>query len=329
MAQTVNSAFLEFNQDTVNLFPARTKSARSSRDWLITQLEKLPEKIQDFPDLYEGKHIKFGSFARNTKIKPLDDIDLILTFSASQSTYLTISYGKSYFLNVPETATKLRKLCNDDGTLNSIKVVNKLVKSLSEIEHYKKAEIHRKQEAATVQLNSYEWNFDIVPAFYTDKEYFLIPDGIGGWKATDPRVDQARVSEINQKHGGRILQVIRTLKYWNQRPTMPSLGSYLLENLVLNYFNGESKVSEYIDINLINFWHHLASAIYGTVQDPKGFQDELNGLSYDDKNKIASKAKEVHAKAYTAYKAETEEKNHEKAIRLWGEIFGGEFPKYG
>jgi hypothetical protein len=329
MAKTVNSSFNIFNQDFVNLDTDETKVARSSRDWLITQLTNLPNKIDDFPRLYEGMHIKFGSFARNTKIRPLDDIDLILTFSADGTTYWTYSYGKSYTLTVPDTATNLKKLCYENSNyLNSIKLVNKLVSSLKEIGHYQSADIHRSQEAATLKLTSYDWNFDIVPAFYTDTGYYLIPDGNGGWKATDPRVDQKKATDINQKHNGLILQIIRTLKYWNRRAKMPTVPSYLFENLILNYFNSKDEISDFIDVNMINFWNYLKDAIYNSVNDPKGFQDNLNTLSIEEKQKISEKAKDAYSKGYEAYQLETEEKDQEKAINKWREILGDDFPGY-
>lgn len=328
MAKNVNGAFTEFNRDFVNLDSKETPTARKSRDWLIKQLENLPDKVDDFPKLYDGMHIKFGSFSRNTKIRPLDDIDLILTFSAQSSTHTIIKYGQDYILNVPKEAETLRKLCNDDNTLNSIKLVNKIVSALDEIEHYKAADKHRRQEAATLQLNSYDWNFDIVPAFYTTTGYYLIPDGSGGWKATDPRIDQNRTTEINQKHDGKIIQIIRTLKYWNRRAQMPTIPSYLFENLVLNFFNSKTEISKWLDVNLINFWLHLKTAIYNTVSDPKGFQTDLNTLSLEDRVKISKKAKEAYHKGYEAYKIETEEKNQEKAINKWREIFGEDFPQY-
>jgi len=328
MAKTVNGAFTEFNKESVNLDPDRTKKANSSRDWLIGQLKSLPDKVDNFPALYDGMSIKFGSFARKTKIRPLDDIDLILTFGASGSTYWTHTYGQSYTLSAPDSATDLRKLCNENNTINSIKVVNKIVSSLDQIEQYKSAETHRRQEAATLQLNSYEWNFDIVPAFYTDTGYYLIPDGNGGWKATDPRIDQNRTTEVNQKHDGKILQLIRTLKYWNRRAQMPTIPSYLFENLVLNFYDSKTEISKWIDVHLINFWHHLKTAIYNSVSDPKGFQTDLNTLSYNDKVKISNKASDTYDKGYEAYKIETEEENQEKAINKWREIFGDDFPKY-
>lgn len=328
MAKTVNSAFQEFNRDIVNLDSDLTKKAGSSRDWLIKQIEKFPSSINDFPRLYDGMHIKFGSFARNTKIRPLDDIDLIMTFSADGATYFTYEYGKLYTISVPEGSKNLRKLCNEDGTLNSIKLVNKIVSSLKEIEHYKAAEIHRRQEAATLSLSSYEWNFDIVPAFHTETGYFLIPDGKGNWKATDPRIDQELVTDCNQKHNGEILQRIRTLKYWNRRTQMSTIPSYLFEVVMINYFNSKNEINDYIDFDLRNFWGHLHSSIYDRVEDPKSFSANLNDLTLEDKRKISDKALDAYTKANEAIKAETEDKDQQKAINKWREIFGNDFPKY-
>lgn len=328
MAKTVNEAFNEFNRDSVNLDSDRTKVARSSRDWLIRQLITLPDKIDDFPKLYENMHVKFGSFARNTKIRPLDDIDLMLTFTGEGTTYSTITYGQNYILNVPESATLLRKLCNDNGTLNSIKVVNKIVSSLDKIEHYNNAAKHRRQEAATLDLTSYEWGFDIVPSFYTDTDYYIIPDGQGGWKASNPRIDQDRITTINQQYKGQVLQLIRTLKYWNRIAAMTTIPSYLFETMVLNFIEGNEKLNEYIEVNLIDFWFYLKDAIYNNVDDPKGFQGNLSTLTYSEKTGISSKANEAYSKGYEALKFEIEEKNQCKAINKWIEIFGDKFPKY-
>jgi len=328
MAKTVNGAFNTFNQDFVNLDPERTKKARNSRDWLYGQLNNLPDNDTDFPLKYEERHIRFGSFARNTKIRELDDIDIIYCLHANNATYSQDNFDKKkYYLHTPNAGSRLKNL-SDENILNSRKVVNQFVSSLEDIEHYKQADIHRRQEAATLQLSSYEWNFDIVPAFYTTAGFYLIPDGEGNWKATNPPIDQNKVSRINKKHDGNILQIVRTLKYWNRRAQMPTIGSYLFENLVLNYFDTQDKISDYIDVNLIKFWNSLKSEIYKTVIDPKGIQDDLNDLSYEDKVKVANKSSDTYDKGYEAYKFETEEKNQEKSINKWGEIFGDDFPNY-
>jgi hypothetical protein len=329
MALTVDSAFLEFNKDIVNLDSEKTKKARNSRDWLIKQLNSLPSKLDDFPILYEARHIKFGSFARNTKIRPLDDIDLLLVFNASGGTHNESFLEKNtHTIDIPEDSKNLRKLCNDDGTLNSIKVVNKIVSSLNKIEHYKNAIKHRRQEAATLSLSSYEWNFDIVPSFYATDDFYLIPDGNGKWKKTDPRIDQSNVTVINQKHNGQVLQLIRTLKYWQKRQNMPTISSYLFEVIVLTYFNSKYTIENFIDLNIRDFWSYLENGIYNSFPDPKGFQGELNNLDDETKNKISLIAVQSYNKACDAINYEINDKDMKKSINKWKEIFGSSFPDY-
>ena len=324
MSLTVNAAFNSFNQIIVNLDTERTKIARSSRDWLIGQLVNLPNKVADFPLLFDGMHIKYGSFARNTKIRELDDIDLIICLHA-QGTQYGNSYSGAYTLVPPSTAKTLLGLCNDDGTLNSIKLVNKFKNALSQIEHYKAAEIHRKQEAVTLSLSSYEWVFDIVPAFHSVHGYYEIPDGSGGWKPTNPEIDQEKVNRINTKHNGRLLQLIRTLKFWNRRAMTTTIPSYLFENMILNYCDNRVAISEYIDFALRDFWSYFINGIHYSVPDPKGFQGELNTLSQEQRDSISAKAQDAYNRAQDAIRFETTDKNQQAAINKWAEIFGPNF----
>ena len=325
MSQTVNGAFAAFHRDYVNLDPERTQIARASRDWLLKQLISLPSKFSDFPKLYDGMHVNYGSFSRNTKIRELDDIDLLLTFFAQGTTHECLIPGKEFILRPPNTAKDLMERCNEDGTLNSIKMVNMLVNALGEIDQYESSDIHRVQEAATLQLVSYEWCFDIVPAFYTDTGHYLIPDGQGRWKATDPRIDHERIVRIDKHHGGRLIQVVRTLKFWNERAMMTTIPPYLLENIILNYFEKKEPISVYIDFTLREFWDYLKTGINYSVPDPKGFQGDLNNLSFDERNGISSKATEAHTKANEAITLETSGGDQMAAIRKWAEIFGPNF----
>ncbi len=137
------------------------------------------------------------------------------------------------------------------------------------------------------------------------------------------------MSDINQNHKGKILQIVRTIKYWNRRAKMPSIPSYLLENLVLNYFDKQDHISDWIDINMINFWDYLKNAIYNSVPDPKGFQEDLNTIDFFDRINISQKAKETYEAAMLAYHYENQEKNQAKAINQWRKILGEEFPTYG
>ncbi|MFB9279405.1 nucleotidyltransferase [Cohnella cellulosilytica] len=331
MATTVNTAFKEFMKNIVNLDPDETSKARRSRDWLIQQIDTFESKA-GLPKMYSEIDIHFGSFARRTKIRELDDIDIMIGLSAQGGSYETNSNG-AIELTVPDSATTLLPLCHDyTKKINSRKVINKFISELSTISQYKKAEIKRNQEAATLELNTYTWNFDIAPCFMTKPEYdgrtyYLIPDGNGNWKKTDPRLDRDNAKRINTKHNGKVLDAIRIIKYWNRRATMPTMPSYLLECILLSFFDSQQETPNYIDWQVRDVLLHLSSAVYSDVQDPKRIQGNLNNLTYEDKQKISSKALTDYYKTVDASQFETDG-DHKSAINKWREIFGSNFPEY-
>ena len=332
MAETVIQAFNEFLTNTVNLDPIQTKKARGSRDWLVGQIQVFPDKDNKFPQIYTEKNIFFGSFSRRTKKRPLDDIDIMICLKADGCTYCELSDKIEIY--VPEIATRFLNFVND-GTniLNSRKIINSFIAKLIDIPQYKNAEIKRNLEAVILNLKSYDWTFDIVPCFFTTEDslnrtYYIIPDGSGNWKKTDPRLDSARVARVNSAHSGNILNVIRSIKYWNRRPTMPTMDSYLLENMILDYYTAAtSKTSEFVDIELEYVFLDIHKRVYNSVNDPKNIQGDLNDLTFDEKKKISDRAYNDYVKAFNARKFENE-KNQRDSINNWGGIFGDEFPKY-
>lgn len=331
MATTVNGAFNDFLKNTVNLDSTRTTTARTSRDNLKNQISK----FENFFPLYGEKNIDFGSFARKTKIRPLDDIDMIFTLSANGCTWEESYDGNgTVYINTPTTSPDYEKYRHDSSyRLNSRKVINEFIRNLSSLSHYSKAELHRNQNAATLKLTSYDWNFDIVPAFFTTedsvgKTFYIIPDGNGHWMKTDPRIDRQRVIDINQTCSGHVLNTIRAIKYWQRRATMPSMSSYLLENMVLNYFENKGEANQFVDINIINVLQYIKDNIWWSVNDPKGIQGNLNTLSWDDKTKISKKAETDFNISLAAFEFE-KTGDHEKAIKEWRKIFGFDFPQYG
>ncbi len=45
---------------------------------------------------------------------------------------------------------------------------------------------------------------------------------------------------------------------------MPSMSSYLLENLVLNYFEEKGEASQFVDLNVINILQYIKTTFGGT-----------------------------------------------------------------
>ena len=326
MASTVNTAFEEFLEDTVRLEKNQTAIARSSRDNLISNLNGFSGD-NDFFTLLPDCHLKYGSFARRTKIRPLDDIDLMICISAQGRSYMRS--GNTYYINGLKSDNTNGLLNNETNYLNSTKVINRFINKLSVLNDYSKAEMHKNQEVATLKLKSYDWNFDIVPCWYMDIDKFLIPDGSGNWKVTDPRIDNLRTTEINQKHKGKILDVIRIMKYWNNRAITYTMGSYLLECMILDVYVDKNEQDNYwVDLEFRDLLKALSSKIMYSVYDPKGIQGDLNTFSYTEKLKISDALLKAYMKACEASKLEMTYKDQKAAISKWGEVLGDAFPDY-
>ena len=332
MATTVNNAFYTFMKDIVRLDNDRNNVAKRSKNNLVTEIEKFPNngKFLDFYTDYMS--IDYGSFSRKTKIRPLDDIDLMIVLHAQGNWREEIEGG--YRIRVRPEASKQLALCNP-GTdvLNSIKVINKFKEYLADVPSYKKADIKRNQEAVTLELNSYEWVYDIVPCFQTvpdnfGRTFFLIPDGSGNWKPTDPRIDKNRTINISSKQQVSVPDIIRIMKYWTKRSTTSTMGSYFLECMILNYYDSAGvNSSTYIDVELPNLFAYVYHQIHKSLYDPKGFQGDLNRLTWSERNSIQERAKLDYNRSKEARDFETNGKQKE-SIEKWREIFGPEFPTY-
>ncbi len=327
MATTVNNAFAKFMKEKVNIDQEKTRIARLSRDNLINNIKGFSGD-EDFFEIYNDKILRFGSFERRTKIRPIDDIDLMLCLSGEgRRTY--IQTGDVFYINGSDSDLKNGLMTDKTNYLNSTKVINRFIYKLSDLQDYSKAEMHKNHEAATLQLKSYTWNFDIVPCFYTDRNFYLIPDGFGNWKKTDPRIDNKHIADINQRHNGNLLELIRLVKYWNNRKVTIKIDSYLLECMIIKkYENKEVYDDWWIDFEFKDLLKYLSSAILLNVDDPKGIQGNLNPFSWGDRCKIRGALINAYNKAVEASNMEINDKNQKGAIMKWGEVLGNDFPKY-
>ena len=322
MPKTVDSAFRDFLDNEVNLDPNQSKRARGSRDYLLANIVEFG-KADDFFDLCSDYNLYYGSFARKTKKKPLDDIDLMVGFNGYG--YFYRKEEDHYLISVSDRDKEYG--CTDDGYLNSRKVIELLKSGLYQISNYQKSEIHRNMQAITLQLSSYPWNFDIVPCFYTDAGFYLIPNGYGKWEKTDPRIDNDHTTNLNQRFGGHLLELIRLVKYLNSKRSTVTIPSYLLEVIILDYYANQSFNGDWkIDDNLKNIFREIAIRILGSVDDPKKIQGDINTLEWEDRDKIFAF---YNKKADEAWDAVWQRimGNEQAAIDIWGDIFGEKFPR--
>lgn len=328
MPYSVSDSFVKFRKEVVDLESEQTKTARGSRDFVFQNIEILSQKGL-LPRLYSGMSLNFGSFERKTKKRELDDIDIMVCFNGVGGSYQTVVENTFYRVLFDRNIPVISDCLEDDGTLNSRKMVNQLIGALNQVEHYKKAEKHRDHEAARLQLSSYPWNFDIVPCFYTAQQFYLIPDGQGNWKNTDPRIDRNRVATCDQKHYGLVTQLIRLMKSWKEQKWPESVSSYMFEQMVLDYIESiPVPMALSWQVRVLNVLGYLRTAIKNPVMDPKGIQGDLNELDTETRDRLSLIA---YMSSLSAAQAVKYERNGEiqKAVNQWKHVFGDQFPEYG
>ena len=332
MVETVYSAFNEFMRDYVNLDPDVVAGARKSRDNLLENVAEFSDR-EGFFRLHDGFNVHFGSFARKTKCRELDDIDLMIGISGGGATYNSFDTWNNVRINGNSSITAQRECMNIDGTLNSTYVTNKFKKKLETVREYSRSEIRRNGEAVVLNLVSRDWSFDIVPCFQTVTEsngrsYYLIPNGSGNWKKTDPRIDKEHVTNTNQNNSGRVLELIRLCKKWNRVKNAKTLPSYLLETMIINIADSPLELNQYIVLRFKSALGYIAENITHPVYDLKKIQGNINDLNRVDQLNLQQKAQTDYRKACDAWNQE-KKGNQKEALRIWGEILGGDFPTYG
>lgn len=334
MSFTVGGAFQSFRDGCVDLLPMHSRRARSSRNWLSMQLIALNKKDRNFPKL-NNQTLHFGSFARKTKIHPLDDIDMMLLLVGTGTRLYRHQESSldDYWLEIESPFAPLAKFPDSHGFVNSTKILNAIRSKISAISLYEKAEIKRTGEAVTLNLKSYPWIFDIVPAVPIVDEinrvlYYAIPNGRGDWKLTDPRIDQRIVTNINLRHKLKYLPTVRLLKYWNRRVHKPRLSSYYFETLAHHVFNSANIILDFPSA-IKTFFNEAPAYINFPCPDPKQLGYDLDSdVSTETKQKVIAAMDKANNDAWNAlyYESRGDDK---RAIEMWGQVFGSEFPKYG
>ncbi len=271
----------------------------------------------------------FGSFARKTKVRPLDDVDMLVMVEGQNSQVHEASWGTfACHLRITDDSSPLEPYTDENGWVISTKILNRIKSGVQKVHSYRESEIKRNGVAVVLNLTSYDWVFDIVPAVPVGDGgnqilYHLIPDGRGNWMKTDPRVDQEMVTSANQQQNGFLLPLIRLIKYWNIRSqAAPRLASYHLETMLINAFrSGYPVIESRIRWSVPDAFQALADHVMSSCPDPKNLGPELDaGMEWTTREKVrdAAKGRALYAE-YALYHENSN--NHREAITWWEHVF--------
>lgn len=288
----------DFVKAQVNLTQAETEAGRRAATDLAWDLWDLGQEGHMLPSL-AGHPQLFGSFGRKTKVRPLNDIDLLVPLAVSDFSISSHRFDPfSVNVRLPDRHP-LRAFLGDECDtylLHSDPLLRLLKQAIKSLPGLEQAEIKGNGEAVSVWPKDQSWKLDLVPALPVVRPdqatYFLIPNGVGSWWRTQPAFDQSRLDRIDRRHGGNIRPLIRLLKFWNVRPGHQRIGSYLLECLVLSIFEAAPYVSCFEwHLATEKFMIEAAKLVFHSVPDPKSLGPDLDaGLRWDQRLRWAERA---------------------------------------
>jgi hypothetical protein len=252
------------------------------------------------------RDILTGSYRRETKTKPLKDVDIFCILSEKERHRRDEPPGD--LLAAFETAL---------------------------VEKYGKSNVTRQRRSVTVDFGvktdenedtgGKVMSFDVVPAFAKDGHY-EIPDtgNPAGWTETDPEVHFDKAVQAQERYKREWKGIVRMTKKWNAQAGKPVKPSFLIEVMALELlvppFEGDYRYE------LKGLLAAMAGRIHETWPDPAGLgppvSDSMDRAARDAAQVALRKAE---AAAAAAINLERQGRNGD-ALKAWRALFGPMFP---
>jgi hypothetical protein len=254
---SLDAALDRFLQANIAIPATSRSSAATSQNYLRGVLRNKAISDPEFPQLLSTSDKDFlgGSFARHTKIWPLDDIDLFLPLDGAGLRYINNGLRLPYQiasdsgtsrLDLPRW--KIGNLVNSGRVLEGLATALKVTYPLSDVSVDNHCVNLQTGVAATSESEGI--GFDLVPCFLLlpddgSEEFYLVPDRFGGWMRSNPRKDTAICEVLHKYHYGTYRKTIRLLKFWNKTQLSDKFQSYYIELVVSKKF-GELMDKQFI-----------------------------------------------------------------------------------
>lgn len=294
MSTSVNGAFRAFKHELEITLDDESQAIRR-RDEIYERLRK------DFDLL--GEPLKSGSFSRDTKTRPLKDVDFLCVLRDTEDN------RRSYRKKGPSVAI--------DAFADSL-------------EQRYPGKVTPARRSVRVDFGGAEriQSYDVVPAFNrAEEDGYDIPDTtLARWIGTDPRVHARLATEANKRWGNRWKPLIKMIKIWNRKVKEDTGASavkpsFLFE--VIGYEHVEPMADDQYDLQVA--FHTLASYVTADWPDPSGLGPGVNEMDRMTRFRACDLLISAGITAERARRLDREGFDRQ-AILVWRELFGSYMP---
>jgi hypothetical protein len=175
-----------------------------------------------------------GSYARDTAIRPIDDVDVIFEIDPSAWPGTIFSSNPAPERVLESFATAIRRRYEFSSVFG---------------------------QRRSVRLKLYHLDIDVVPAIplAPDSDVILVPDrGTGDWIKSYPKGHSDNSTRLNKRQNGRFKPLVKLAKFWNSNlPESARCKSFMIETMAVRIF-AKTPFDTLAD-GLLLFWDFLAA----------------------------------------------------------------------
>lgn len=335
-SRSVSAVFEQFLANEINISQSVRSQASISQNHLREFLNGEATRDDEFPRILKNADSDFfgGSFARHSKIKPLDDIDVYFPIDGHSLVYSRNGVPSPYSVLSDGVLRQNPLIEGGDrwmsgGYLSSKKLINGFASVLNR--HYPaQTRIRRSGEAVNVQMS--ELGFDVVPCFTLHSSiigttFYVIPDGADGWIETNPRLDNEISDQLQQNNNKMFRRAVKLVKWWNVNRFASKLPSYYVELAIMRGFRNRNQWGDFVslvsDAVALGFESLQQAAHAGNLSPwletaPPIERGELSQVELELLQNVALSAR--HATNLE------QQGDSEEALRFWKVIFGQKLP---
>lgn len=289
-------------------FHGALKLDRAERDRAVEIHNEIAGLLAD--QEYVDGHFLQGSLARKTMVKPLRDIDMVVTLSPT--------FAARYTGELVEKSIR----ASASTTAGPVAAMQALQAALEP--HYPEASFEIGKHALMIDFGDEGFTFDVVPALDEGDDVFIANTHTGNWERSNTRQLIRTVSERNQACNGRLVHQVRMTKHAvKENPAIDGAFFGLLSESITFHAVTESLPHAEACIEVFRLGEELLAGTQ--ILDPTGEDNLLSKLDNDTRT--------VARAAFGAWCGQAEEAldlqaagDHAAAIDIWRRIFGDTFP---